>query len=801
MHDLKFAFRQLLKNRGFTIIAVITLALGIGANTLMFGVLNSLLLHQPPYPETDSLVRVFRTGPTYRYAPHSPANFLDFQAQTKSFSELAAYGGTSVNLAEAGQPAVQLPGLRVSGNFFAALGVQPALGRFITAEDDRPGSAPVVVLSDPAWRQYFAADPTIVGRPVRLDGQSVTVLGVMPAGFDDRLVWGRVSVWCPLAFGNEDRQNRGGNFLSLIGRLRPGVTSAVALAEMQTIGAALAATYPETNAQTGINLVGFVRSTQDKTVRLLSLFAMGLAACVLLIACANLANLLFARNVLRHREHAIRAALGASRARLILQSLTESLLLALGGGGLGLLLTVWGNQILGTQLRLAGQDGIALALDWRVAGFAFGIAVLAAVGFGLVPALLASRTEVGDALKQGTRGSTSGAHQRLRHALIVSGVALAVVLLSGAGFFIRGLDRFASRDHGWRTTSLLTASLSLPGVKYENDTAIAAFYDRLLARLMALPGVEQAALARSLPFHGFGWGQRFVVEGQPLPKPGTEPMRDVNGVTPGYFDAMGIGLVAGRVFAATDLNGPVRTIISESMATRLWPGGSALGKRIAHPVDHEWQEVIGVVRDVKFASNLESNGGAFQTYRLLAREPDNSISIVLRCTAPPGTLTEALRRTVAELDPELPVSGISPAVQVIEQNLSKYALTGWMLLGFALLGLLLAVVGIYGIIAGFVAQRTNEIGIRMALGAQMRDVLRLVLGQGLRLALLGCVIGLAGAWWVARLLQSIVPALPPSEPLMAAGIALLLLATALLASWLPARRAARVDPMVALRSE
>lgn len=801
MNDLRLVFRQLLKNRGFTIIAVITLALGIGANTLMFGVLNSLLLHQPPYPETDSLVRVFRTGPNYRYAPHSPANFLDFQAQTKSFSELAAYGGTSVNLAEAGQPAVQLPGLRVSGNFFATLGMQPALGRFITAEDDRPGSAPVVVLSDSAWRQYFAADPTIVGRPVRLDGQSVTVLGVMPAGFDDRLVWGRVSVWCPLAFGNEDRQNRGGNFLSLIGRLRPGVTSAVALAEMQTIGAALAVTYPETNAQTGINFVGFVRSTQDKTVRLLSLFAMGLAGCVLLIACANLANLLFARNVLRHREHAIRAALGASRARLILQSLTESLILALGGGGLGLLLTVWGNQILGTQLRLAGQDGIALALDWRVAGFAFVIAVLAAAGFGLVPALLASRTEVGDALKQGTRGSTSGAHQRLRHALIVSGVALAVVLLSGAGFFICGLSRFASRDHGWRTTSLLTASLSLPGVKYENDTAIAAFYDRLQARLMVLPGVEQAALARSLPFHGFSWGQRFVVEGHPLPKPGTEPMRDVNGVTPGYFDAMGIGLVAGRGFAATDLNGPVRTIISESMAARLWPGGSALGKRIAHPVDHEWQEVIGVVRDVKFASNLESNGGAFQTYRLLAREPDNSISIVLRCTAPPGTLTEALRRTVAELDPELPVSGISPAVQVIEQNLSKYALTGWMLLGFALLGLLLAVVGIYGIIAGFVAQRTNEIGIRMALGAQMRDVLHLVLGQGLRLALLGSIIGLAGSWWVARLLQSIVPALPPSEPLIAAGIALLLLATALLASWLPARRAARVDPMVALRAE
>lgn len=797
MNDFRFGLRQLLKNPGFTAVAVLTLALGIGANTSMFSVLNSLLLHQPPYPNTDALLRVFRTGPTYRFSQNSPANFIDYRTQAKSFSHLAAYQRTSANLAEPGQPAEQLAALTVSGGFFATLGVQPALGRFITEEDDQAGKEPVVVLSEPVWRQRFASDPAIIGRQIRLDGQPVTVVGIMPAGFDDRVVWGQISLWHPLAFDEATRQSRGDNFLNLVGRLRSGITPAAALAEMTSLSARLAAAYPDTNARSGVNLVPFVRSTQDETTRSLALFAMALAVCVLLIACANIANLLFARNVLRHHENAIRAALGSSRLRLAWGALTESLLLSFGGGGVGLLLAAGLNRILQTQLRLAGQEGLDLAIDWRVATFALAAAVVASVASGLLPAWLASGADVNEALKQNSRGSTSGAHARLRQGLVVVGVALSLTLLTAAGFFIRGLDRFLARDHGWRTASLLTATLALPEAKYGDEAAKRQFYDRLTARLATLPGVNQAALALSLPFQGFNWSQRFIVEGETPPVPGNEPMRDVNGVTPGYFDAMGITLVAGRTFTDADLNGPIRTVINESMAARLWPGESALGKRIAHPVDKEWQEIIGVVRDVKFASNLSNSGGGYQTYRLLVREPNDAFSVLLRCAVPPATLSDALRRAVAELDPELPVNGIRPAVQVIEQNLARYALTGWMLTGFGALGLLLAIVGIYGVISGFVAQRKSEIGIRMALGAQKRDVLRLVLGQGVRLVVFGLATGLVGTWWISRLWASLVPALPASEPLIVGVVASLLW----LACWLPARRAARMDPMVALRSE
>jgi putative ABC transport system permease protein len=798
--DLRFAFRQLVKTPAFTIVALLTLALGVGVNTSMFSVLNSLLLHTPAYPEPDSLVRVFRSTGSFQFGPHSPANFIDLRAQTKSFTQLAAFATGTSNFAEPGQPAEQLRGLSVSGDFFAAMGVQPALGRFITGDDDRAGQAPVVVLSDSFWRKRFAADPAVVGRQVRLDGGPVTVIGVMPAGFDDRLVWGDVSHWRPFAWKDEVRQVRGGNWLSLVGRLRAGTTAAEALAEMNAVNDTLAKTYPDTNARSGVNFAPFVRSMQDNIARMLSLFAMGLALCVLLIACVNLANLLFARNVLRAREHAIRAALGASRVRLIRQSLAESLLLAVGGGALGLLVAAWGNSALGSRLFIGGQP-FALGLDWRIAGFAFSAALLAAVFFGLLPALLASRTDVNDALKQRTRGSTSGAHHRVRHTLIVIEVALALVLLSGAGFFIRGLNQFIHRDHGWQTASLLTADLSLPSSKYHDDAALVAFYDRLHARLAAIPGVEKVSLSRTLPFYGFGWGQRYIVEGQPLPQPGAEPQRDVNGVSPDYFATMGIAVLEGRTFTPADLTGPMRTVIGESMARKLWPGESAVGKRIAHPVQKEWQEVIGVVRDVGFASNFDSPGGRMQTYRLLAREPDNDISLAFRCSVPPAKLADDLRRAVAELDPELPVNGIRPAIQVIEQNTANYSLTGWMLTAFALLGLLLAAVGLYGVISGFVAQRTGEIGIRMALGAQIGDVLRLVLRQGLGLTVLGMVIGLAGSWGVARLLHSIVPGMPASEPLTALGVALALLATALIACFLPARRATRVDPVVALRAE
>ncbi|MBI2812963.1 MAG: ABC transporter permease [Opitutae bacterium] len=805
LHDLRRALRSLRKTPGFTAIALLTLALGIGLNTSMFSVLNTLFLRTLPYADPDGLVRVYRTGLRGQtQLPHAPANFADLRAQSRSLTHLAALTVTRYNFAPPGQPALLLRGMNVTADFFPVLGISPALGRVFGAEEDQPGRDRVIVLSHSCWLTRFGADPAIVGRDLRLDGENVTVLGVMPPRFDDARLWGPVDAWRPMAFSAENLQNRGGNFLTVIGRRKPGVTLNAAQAELSAISARLAIAYPATNALTGINLMPLARSGEDPTIRTLTWFTLGLAGCVLLIACANLANLQFARNLLRARENAVRAALGATRLQLIRHSLAESLVLALCGGGLGLLLTLWTNDALGSRLQLNGRASLEIPPDFRVLGFAFALTAFTGLAFGLLPAWLAARVDVSDALKQGTRGGTGGrAQDGIRRTLIVAEFALALVLLSGAGFFIRGLERFATRDLGWRAEQALTASLNLPARKYGTDDAQRAFYDRLETRLGALPGVERVALATSLPFSGYTWSQRFVVEGRADPAPGAEPLRAVNVVSVGFFETLGLGLVEGRTFAPSDAtNSDARTVINETMAKEYWPGESAVGKRIAHPSNRAaWQEIIGVVRDVRFATNVSEARPRLQTYRMITREPDSRVSIIVRSALPPEALADALRRAVAEIDPDLPVQDIRPALQTIESGLANFAALGALLAGFALLGLLLAALGIYGVIAGFVAQRTREIGVRLALGAQVRDVLRLVLRQGFTLALIGTGLGLFGVFAVGRLLASMLPALPAPEPATAASVIVLLLATALLACWLPARRASKVDPMVALRSE
>ena len=806
LSDLRFAFRNLAKSPGFTVIAILTLALGIGANTSMFSVLNTLFLRPLPYAGPESLVRVYRTGPRGQMRlPHAPANFADLRAQGQSFTHLAALAYANFSYAEPGQPAVQLRGLTVTGDFFAALGVAPALGRVFGQEEDQPGHDRVVVLSHTAWRNRFGSDRTIVGRGIRLDGESVTVLGVMPASFADAQLWGPVEAWRPMAFSPETSANRGANYLNLVARLKPGVTLAAAQAEHTTIAAGLAAAYPATNAQAGINLVPLGQTGRDPTIHTLTWFTLGLAGCVLLIACANLANLQFARNALRVREHAVRAALGATRLQLIRQSLAESLLLAFVGGALGLLVAVWANDALGSRLQVNGRTQFDFALDLRVLGFALAVAAFTGIAFGLLPAWLSSRVDINDALKQGTRGSSAGgrAQHRIRQALIVAEVALSLVLLTGAGFFIRGLDRFAVRDLGWRKEQVLTATLTIPSQKYSTDDAQRALYERLETRLAALPGVDRVALASALPFNDYNWSQRFIIEGRPDPEPGTEPLRAVNVVTLGFFDTLGLGLVEGRTFTTADATqGDMKTVINETMAKQYFPGESAVGKRIAHPARrNNWQEIIGVVRDVRFATNVTEASPRLQTYRMLAREPDGSVAILIRSALPPEALADSVRRAVAEIDSDMPVQDIRPAVQAIERGLANFSVVAGLLTGFAALGLLLAALGIYGVIAGFVAQRTREIGVRMALGAQVRDVLRLVLNQGITLAVLGVGVGLFGVFWVGRLLASTLPAIPAAEPLIAVAIIAMLLAVSLLACWLPARRATKVDPMVALRAE
>jgi len=801
-HAIVQALRSLRATPVFTATALVTLALGIGANTSMFSVLNATLLRALPYPESGQLVRVYRTTVRSQTLPHSAANFLDHQNQKTVFAGLAAAAWTNFALAEPGHAAERVAGMTVTGDFFTVLGVQPAIGRALTRDDDQPGRDNVVVLSDSFWRRRFSSDRTIVGRDVRLDGQRVTIVGVMPAGFDDRQLWGTIEMWRPIAFDAETRQNRGGNWLAIVGRLKPGTTIAAAQASMGAVAARLARDFPGPNAESGISVLPLAATGTDPTIRLLSWFTMGLAACVLLIACANLANLQLARNAGRARDFALHAALGASRLRMIRQSLVESVLLGLAGGALGLLVASWTNDVLGSRVEIAGQVGLAMPLDRTVLAFTAGASVLTGVLFGVLPAWLASRGDVNATLKQGGRGSTSRAHHRLRQGLIVAEVALALVLLSAAGFFIRGIDRFAVRDHGWRTEQLLTGYLTLSATYATNDSR-RAFHERLQTRLAALPGVERVALSANLPFNGFAAGQRFIIDGRPAPRSGTEPSRAVNFVGPEYFDTLGIGLVEGRAFEAADLTRePMATIINETMARQFWPGESAIGKRIAHPMAAtEWQEVVGVVRDVTFATTLAEPDTRFQAYRLLAREPNRSFTVTIRSALPPETLTDAVRGVVASIDPDQPVQEIQSATRVISRGLANFALVGWLLAGFALLGLFLAAVGIYGVIAGFVGQRINEIGIRVALGAQARDVLRLVLGQGLRLALAGIAVGLAGTYAVARLLGAIAPSLPPAEPATALAVTGMLISFALLASWLPARQAVRVDPNVALRAD
>lgn len=790
--DLRFGLRMLVKKPGFTLIAVFTMALGIGANTSMFTAVQATLLRELPYPDAVSLVRVYRTSPQSRSWPHSPANFLDQQAQNNVFERMAALNPRPFTLAEPGQPAERVRGLQASIELFPLLGIQPMLGRTFTVDEDRPGRDNVVILSHGFWLRRFAGDPNILGRLLRLDGEPVMVIGVMSAWFHDRRVGGAVDVWRPLVFTDTQRQKRDDNWLLSIARLKPGVSLTQAQAEMDSLATKLSQAYPESNSEVGLRLVPLAESGNENGRRVIWL-TMSLAGFVLLIACANLSNLQLARMTMRAREFAIRSALGARRGRLLRQLLTESLLLAVLGGLLGLLLAKWGNELLSRQIFNDDEIGMALRLNLKVLGFAFAASTLAGLVFGLVPAWLASRTDVNSVLKQGSRGTTGDRSQhRLRHALVVAEVALALVLLAGAGLVVRGLQRFTVRDPGWQADGLTLGYLSLPDSKYGSSDSRRAFAERLQEKLSALPGSERVALAFSLPVEDFSVTESFAIAGQPEPPRGHEPLRFINRVTPGYFDTLGMKLVTGRDFTAADTsNRPPITIINETMARTFWPGESPIGKRIGN------EEIVGVVSDVRFPANLDEPDTRFQTYRPFAQEPQHGLAIALR-----GNITaETLRQVVAEMDSDQSINELGSARAAIARRLDNYAVLGWLLSSFAVLGLLLAALGLYGVIAGFVSQRINEIGVRMALGAQPRDVLWLVVGKGLRLTLFGVGLGFIGAFVLARLLVAIAPGLESNDPLAIVFAAGLLTAVAALACWIPARRAARVDPMIALRHE
>jgi predicted permease len=800
--DLRFGLRMLVKNPGFAAIAALTLALGIGANTAMFSVLNTYLFRALPYTDSDRLVRVFRTSPHSQSWPHSPGNFFAHNEQNTVFDYMAAYNFIRPNLADPGEPAERLQGIAATFDFFNALGVQPSLGRAFTPEEHEASADRVAVLSDRFWVSRFGGDPSVLGRSMRLDGQDVTIVGVMPAGFDHPLLWGTVDLWRPLAFNAEGRRNRGSNYLRSFGRLKPGVTIKQAEEAMVALAANLSRENPE-NAGESLRLEPLQRSMSDEISRKVMWLTFGLAGFVLLIACANIANLQLVRTAARSREYAVRAALGAGRGRLLRQSLTESLAISLIGGALSLVLALLGVEFISRRL-FSDLPGAKVTLDLSVFGFALLCSVLTGLISGMVPAWLASRADVNQALRENARGSTAGrAHHRLRQALIIGEIAFALVLLTGAGLFLRGLHRFANLDPGWRVDGLVMAQISLQGTNYATPAQRLSFLQRLEERLQALPGVEKVALSGSQAVWGFNSSGSFRIEGEPEPEPGQWPEVFFEPVTPQYFETLGIRLLEGRTFAHADtIDKPAVVIINQTMAERFWPNQSAIGKRIGRPgQDPRWQEVIGVINDVAFPGSLGEPYTRFQAFRPMTQSPSPGVNIALRTSVPPEALASSLRAAAAELDPTQPVHRVRTARSMVELGLGSISLLGALLGAFAFLGLALAAIGIYGVTSYSVVQRTGEIGIRMALGAQPKDVLWLVLAKGARLVIVGTLLGVGGAYAVSRLLVAVIPSLPTRDPAAQIAITFVLVAVALLACYLPARRATKVDPIVALRYE
>jgi putative ABC transport system permease protein len=799
LQDLRYAARSLRRAPGFAAVAIVTLALGIGANTAMFSVLNTYLFRPLPYPLPEQLVQVFRTSLISNSWPHSPANFIDFRQRNDVFAEMVAFNGVSQVLIRDGQPAERLSGMAVSGNFFAALGVPPVVGRVFSNAEDQPSADNVVVLSERVWRTRFGADASIVGRTLQLDDQRVEVVGVMPADFEHPLLWGSVDMWRPLAFSTEQRQSRGNNYLRSFARLKPGVSIDAAQQAMTRLAADL---FRETatNQNESLRLAPLYRSASSAEARSVMWFTFGLAGFVLLIACANLANLQLVRSAARTREHSVRAALGARRFRLLRQSMTESLLLACLGGVLSLMLAYGAIAFIDSRL-FATLPGAAVTLDFTVFVFAFLVSVATGVAFGTVPAWLASRADVNHALKESPRGSTSGSHHRLRHALIVGEVAFAVILLAGAGLFLRGLQRFEAVDAGWRPDGLLTAQLGLRGERYAMPAQRLVFFQQLEERLRAIPGVQHAALSNSIPVWGFNSSGSVRIEGEPEPEAGKEPEVFFEQVSAGYFDTLGVKLVSGRTFESTDVFGwPPVVVINDAMARRFWPDESPLGKRIIR-TDRIPLEVIGVVRDVSFPGNLAEPYTRLQAYRPLTQQAIPNVNVTLRTVGPPEEFTEPMRRALADIDSSLALSRIRSATSLVRTGLGNVSLLGTLLGWFAALGLALAAIGIYGVTSYAVVQRTSELGIRMALGAGTRHVLWLILSTGAATIAAGALIGGAGAMAVSRILTTTVPTLQTRDPGALAGLILFLVLVALAACYVPAGRAAKVDPLVALRHD
>ena len=800
--DLRYSFRMLLKHKGFTVVAALTLALGIGVNTAMFSVLNTFLFRALPYPQSEQLVRVWRTSPHSQNWPFSNANFFDQHDQNTVFEKMAAYTYSSVNLTEQGHTAERLLGLAATADFFPMMGVAPAHGRVFKPEEFEAGADNVIVLTDRFWARHFGSDPNVIGRKIQLDGKTVEIVGVMPPGFEHPILWGPIDLWRPLAFTPEQKANRNTNYLSEFGRLKPGVT--IQQAEQSMI--ALTANIGKQNSTfigESVRLEPLQRSMSDNIGRTVMWFTFGLSAFVLLIACANIANLQLVRTAARAREMAVRAALGAGRWRLLRQSLTESILVAIIGGIVSLVIALAAVRFISSRL-FTDLPGASVQLDYKVFGFALLCSLLTGVLFGTVPAWLASRADVNLALRENSRGNTAGRSQnRLRHTLIIGEVAFAMVLLAAAGLFLSGLRRFINADPGWRVDGLLTASMSLRGDKYKEDKQRIVFLNELENRLRALPGVQHAAIGSSQPVYGFNSSNSFFIEGRPEPPPDKYPEMFFEPVSSDYFETLGARLQQGRTFNSSDTSDhPAVVIINETTAHTYWPNENPVGKRLGNPGDRKhYFEIVGVVNDIAFPGDLGEPYTRYEAFVPMTQAAPDYLTLLLRTSTNPEALGNSLQNAVAGLDPEQPVYRIRTARAAVDSGLGSISLLGSLLGAFATVGLILAAIGIYGVVSYTVVQRTGELGIRMALGAQSRDVLWLVLGKGALLILVGALFGIAGAYGVSKLLIAYIPSLPTRDPLIVALTGAALALVALVACYIPARRATRVDPLIALRSE
>ncbi len=795
--DLRFAIRSFGKSPGYAAVAILTLALGLGASTAIFTVVDAVLLRPMPFAEPDRLVFLRESKlPQLPEFSVSPGNFLAWQAQNGTFEAMAAYGGESFNLTGTGEPE-RLAGDRATANLFDLLAIRPVVGRTFRPDEDTAGGPPVVLLSYGLWQRRFGGDPGVVGRAISLNDVPCTVVGVLPAAM--QALRATTAVWVPMALTAQERERYGSHYLRAVGRLKPGVTLEQARADLDTIARRLEAEHPDDDTGWRV-LASSLPEYAVRDVRPALLILLGAVGLVLLVACANVANLQLARGMGRQKELAIRAALGAGRAHLVRQLLAESLLLALAGGAVGLLLAHW---LLGALLSLAPavrpRTG-TIALDLGALGFALALSALAPVLFGLLPSLQVTRTDLRDTLNAGGRGAQPGLRRGTRRALIVTEIALAAILLAGAGLLARSFQHLQQVDPGFVASHAVAASLALPDRKYPERPDAFRFYQRLVERVAQIPGVRAAGATESLPLANDYVGG-VTIDGRPPVAPTERQPTNYYSVSPGYFAAMGIRLLRGRLFTEQDGPGAPRVgIINETFAKRFFSGEDPLGKRVQVSMGPEaWREVVGIVADTKqYGLTQDASNQFYEPYGQLTF---SSMTLVVRTDGDSASVVPSVRDAVHALDPDLPIGGVRTLDDLVAESIGSQRFSTLLLGAFAAAALLLAVIGLYGVLAYAVGQRTLEIGVRMAHGARSGNVLAMFLREGFGLALVGTGLGLAGALLVTRLMASLLFGVEARDPATLALASITIVVVSTLASLVPAWRATRVDPVVALRGE